>query len=200
MKTRGGWLAILLALLTLAACATQNVVVLIPDPDGSVGKLAVSNPGGSQELKQAGQATFIEDGQKAPDLPVVMEPAEIQRRFGPALAARPMAPVSFLLYFHSNSAELVDASQALLPQIVGAIKERNSVDVSVVGHCDTVGNDQYNLGLSRQRAATVAKGLTDQRVDPKALEITSHGKRRLLVPTGDNVSEPRNRRVEVTVR
>lgn len=35
---------------------------------------------------------------------------------------------------------------------------------------------------------------------PGALEITSHGEANPLVPTGDNVSEPRNRRVEVTVR
>ena len=32
------------------------------------------------------------------------------------------------------------------------------------------------------------------------LDITSHGERNLLVPTPDNTAEPRNRRVEVTVR
>jgi outer membrane protein OmpA-like peptidoglycan-associated protein len=195
-----GILVILLALLALAACAPQNVVVLIPDPDGSVGKVVVSNPGGSQALGQAGQASFIEDGQRSPQAPVVMEQAEIQRRFGRALAARPTPPVHFILYFLPNSSKLSDASLALLPQIMRTIKERGSVDVSVVGHTDTVGNDQYNVKLSRQRAEVVAKLLTDHQVDLKHLEITSHGKRRLLVPTGDNVNEPRNRRVEVTVR
>ena len=42
--------------------------------------------------------------------------------------------------------------------------------------------------------------LAAEGIDPGALEITSHGEANPLVPTGDNVSEPRNRRVEVTVR
>ncbi len=83
---------------------------------------------------------------------------------------------------------------------MAAIQARESVDVSVVGHCDTMGDDQYNLKLSRQRAAGVARWLIDHKVSPGIIEITSHGKRRLLVPTGDQVAEPRNRRVEVTVR
>jgi outer membrane protein OmpA-like peptidoglycan-associated protein len=201
MRTKFMSLGLLLALLALAAgCSPGNVVVLMPDPDGKVGQVSVSNQGGSQTLTKAGQATFIRDGQTAPAAPVVMKKTEIQERFGEALAARPSPPVSFLLYFHSDSTKLVDASKTLLPKIIAAIKERESVDVSVVGHCDTVGDDDYNLRLSRRRAMAVAKMLTKSGVDPKTLEITSHGKRRPLIPTGDNVREPRNRRVEVTVR
>ena len=37
-------------------------------------------------------------------------------------------------------------------------------------------------------------------IDPSVLDITSHGKDNPLVPTGDQVPEPRNRRVEITVR
>jgi outer membrane protein OmpA-like peptidoglycan-associated protein len=42
--------------------------------------------------------------------------------------------------------------------------------------------------------------LTSRGADPDVLEIKSHGEEDLLVPTADGVSEPRNRRVEVTVR
>ena len=194
-------LGLILAILALTAgCSPGSVVVLMPDPDGKVGKLSVSNQGGKQVLDSPGQATFVMDAQTAPEAPVVMKQAEIQKRFGAALAARPSPPVSFILYFRSDSTRLVKASKALLPKIISAIKARDSVDISVVGHCDTVGDDAYNLRLSRRRAVVVAKILTKNGVDPKALEITSHGKRRPLIPTGDNVREPRNRRVEVTVR
>jgi outer membrane protein OmpA-like peptidoglycan-associated protein len=57
-----------------------------------------------------------------------------------------------------------------------------------------------NLQLSLARARAVAALLAAAGVDPASLEITSHGEANLLVPTGDNVPEPRNRRVEVTVR
>ncbi|MFH1036033.1 MAG: OmpA family protein [Pseudomonadota bacterium] len=200
MVRRLAWLGLVLILLALAACAPGNVVVLMPDPDGKVGKVTVSNQAGSQTLESPGQATFIKDAKTSPEPPVVMDAGEIQRRFGEALAARPSPPVSFVLYFLPNSSELVGPSRALLPQIVSAIKDRGSVDISVVGHSDTTGADAYNLRLSRQRAMAVADLLTASGVNSQTLEITSHGKRRLLIPTGDNVDEPRNRRVEVTVR
>ena len=51
-----------------------------------------------------------------------------------------------------------------------------------------------------RRAQAVAALLTKEGIDPSILEITSHGKDNPLVPTADQVFEPRNRRVEVTVR
>jgi outer membrane protein OmpA-like peptidoglycan-associated protein len=70
----------------------------------------------------------------------------------------------------------------------------------VVGHTDTVGDKLYNYKLSLKRARALASLLVSKGVDRSILEITSHGKDNPLVPTGDQVSEPRNRRVEVTVR
>ena len=37
-------------------------------------------------------------------------------------------------------------------------------------------------------------------LDASAINVTSHGEATLLVPTADDVSEARNRRVEITVR
>jgi outer membrane protein OmpA-like peptidoglycan-associated protein len=74
------------------------------------------------------------------------------------------------------------------------------VDISVVGHTDTLGDKDYNAHLSMKRAKAVAAILTRNGVDASILDIASHGKNNPLVPTGDQVSEPRNRRVEITVR
>ena len=74
------------------------------------------------------------------------------------------------------------------------------MDTSVVGHTDTAGSKEYNYRLSRRRAEAIARLLVAGGVAPDLLEITSHGKDNPVVPTGDNVSEPRNRRVEVTIR
>jgi outer membrane protein OmpA-like peptidoglycan-associated protein len=51
-----------------------------------------------------------------------------------------------------------------------------------------------------KRARAVASILLGEGVDPSVLDITSHGENNPLVPTGDQVPEPRNRRVEITVR
>ena len=70
----------------------------------------------------------------------------------------------------------------------------------MVGHTDTMGKKEYNYTLSLKRAMTVAAILRRHGVDASILHITSHGKDNPFIPTGDQVSEPRNRRVEITVR
>ena len=184
-----------------ARCAGKgNLFVLVSDPDGKVGKIAISNPAGTQVLDSAGQATYVQAIDKAPEAPIQMETQEIDKIFAPALAAQPEAPVIFLLYFKAGTSDLTDESRKLLPQIIRTIKERRSVDTSVIGHADTVGDAALNTRLSRKRAVGVAKFLTDGEIDPDILDITSHGEANLLVKTPDNTDEPRNRRVAITVR
>lgn len=182
------------------AVAPPNIFVLLPDPDGKVGRIEVSNPQGSQILVAPGQTTTVVKAGGPPSAPITLSDREIAETFGPALSAQPTPPVRFILYFDSGSTELTAESRQLIPQIIASIKERGSVDTSVVGHSDTAGSKEYNYRLSRRRAEAVAQLLIAGGVAPTILEITSHGKDNPAVPTGDNVSEPRNRRVEVTVR
>ncbi len=67
----------------------------------------------------------------------------------------------------------------------------------MTGHTDTVGSDAYNMRLSRRRAEAVSAELQAQGVPSSEIEIVAKGKRDLLVPTGDGVREPQNRRVQI---
>jgi outer membrane protein OmpA-like peptidoglycan-associated protein len=185
----------------LAACGTpDNLFVLLPNEDGSVGQIEIASTTGSQTLDTAQQATGLNRAGQAPVEPFALTAEEIQTTFGQALAAQPAPPQVFILYFRTGTTELVPDSQAQLPGIIGTVTGRTAPDVSVVGHTDRAGTDELNLGLSLDRAesvrdALVAAGLTIERI-----EVTSHGENNPLIPTADGVSEPRNRRVEVTVR
>ena len=182
------------------AAEPKNAVVLLPDADGKVGRVIVSNQAGQRTLDRAGTATGILDAGTAPTEPATMSAAEIEATFGAALAAQPTPPRHFILYFDQGSTELTPASRSDFSTIVAVVREYASVDTSVVGHTDTAGDARTNQGLSLRRALAVGALLVAGGIDPGALEITSHGEANPLVPTGDNVSEPRNRRVEVTVR
>lgn len=198
MRARLG--SLLLVLLLAMACARPKAtVVLLPDPGGHVGHVTVTSPQGTQNLEQAGQGVEVAQDQ-APAPPKLMPDAWIQTTFGPAMAAQPPAPIHFTLQFDTGSSSLTEASRPTVALVLAAIKERSSLDVGVVGHTDTAGSDVLNNQLARQRAEAVAKLLRDAGVDPAILEVTSHGKAFPLIPTGDNVPEPRNRRVEVTIR
>jgi len=183
----------------LGGCSSKNIIVLVPDPDGSTGRIVVSNRAGSVEVNAPYQATKIPDRNTVPTNPETMDKDQITAIFADAIAIEPAIPIHFLLYFEKGTT-LDAGSQSALPEIVKTIIERNAVDISIIGHADTTGDRDFNMKLSTTRAQVVSRLLIEKGVNPEYLEISSHGKENPLIKTGDNVSEPRNRRVEVVVR
>ena len=115
------------------------------------------------------------------------------------MAALPKIPTRYLLYFSAGTT-LTAESESLIPTIITEAKTRPAVDISVIGHADTVFTDPYNMQLALKRAARVSELLSAKGLKANSLVIESHGKRNLLIQTPDNTWEPRNRRVEVSVR
>jgi outer membrane protein OmpA-like peptidoglycan-associated protein len=70
----------------------------------------------------------------------------------------------------------------------------------VIGHTDTVGGVEDNDELSLQRAERVKADLVAQGIPADRIRAAGRGEREPVVPTVDNVDEPRNRRVEINVR
>lgn len=202
---------VLIALLPLAAllagCAAeppkpapppkpQSYVVLLPDDDGSVGKVAVSGRDGATVLEKAREATVIGG---VPGAVFSVDEQRLAADFGAAMAAAPIKPASFLLYFDTGGTRLTPQSEADLPRIVAEMGKRPAPDISVIGHTDTVGDNDANEKLALRRARFVADMLV-QRLKAVQIAVESHGEKNLLVATPDNTPEPRNRRVEVMVR
>ena len=183
-----------------AAPTSQALVVLLPDSDtGATGRAYVSNSAGSTDLNAARDSVTASAGQ-APPAVTTMSEEEVQRVFGEALSALPQPPVHFTLYFKFQSDELTDESRALLPEILAAVKEHSIPEVLVVGHTDTMGAPRTNLELGMNRATAVYRILIQVGFDPSTIEIRSHGESDPLIKTPDETPEPRNRRVEISVR
>lgn len=185
--------ACMLLSMLLGGCATKSYVVLIPSPDGSVGEVVIKGEKGEQVLTQAGQAGSL-DGRA-----LQIEDKQIKEDFGATMAALPKIPVRYLLYFRAGTT-LTAESESLIPKIIIEAQTRPAVDISVIGHTDTVFTDPYNMQLALKRASKVSELLNDKGLKANSLVIESHGKRNLLIQTPDNTWEPRNRRVEVSVR
>jgi len=192
-------LLVLLGLL-MFGCAPTTQVVLLPDPDGKVGILEVSNVKGTQTLNQAWQATESASMDRTPSKPEILEETKVRQVFQEALAAEPIPPASFIIYFRMDRATLSPESLSLLTKVMEAIQVRKSTDIIVSGHTDAVGSGEYNRRLSLRRARAVADILVAGGIDRENIHVTYHGKGNPLVPTPDGVPEPRNRRVEITVR
>jgi outer membrane protein OmpA-like peptidoglycan-associated protein len=108
--------------------------------------------------------------------------------------------VSFILHFLLDSDEFTPESKVVVESVLRDIARRPAPEVVVIGHTDTVGADNYNDRLSLQRAGRIRSRLIELGVASERIETSGRGKRELLVPTADQVAEPKNRRVEIVVR
>jgi len=200
-------LFVLIFLCLLIGCgahrAKRDLIVLLPDQNGKGGVITVTTQGGSQILDKPGYGIEVEDLNKPPVAPKPVEEKEVNDVFVPALSALPDRAsrfILFILYFEHNTTKLTHESSDLLSGVQKTIKSRNSNEVYVVGHTDLVGTEAYNVDLSSRRANYVRDLLLSRGIKPKTLFVSFYGKARPLVPTKDEVPEPRNRRVEVIVR
>lgn len=168
-----------------------------PTVDELIGalKLGSSNSRGSKPVPAAGPAA----ASTAPATTSTAPRAAVAA-VAPASPAASPGVYDMNILFVSGSAELTpDAAKAM--DIIGqALRSAALADgkFRIEGHTDTVGNPTSNLTLSERRAAMVVKVLVDKYgIQPNRLESVGAGQTGLSVPTGDQVAEPRNRRVRL---
>lgn len=177
-----------------------ELIVLLPEPEReSPGRAIVSNAAGSVDLVADRDSTVIMQNQP-PRAATSLPESEVAMTFGEALSAQPPPPRVFTLHFLFESDELTAESRSIVPTILDAVRTRPVPDVVVVGHTDTIGTSDSNFQLGSRRAMTVRDLLVQAGLDPALIEAMSLGEEDLLVPTADDVSEPRNRRVEIAIR
>ena len=182
----------------LAGCARQALFVVLPNAEGGgVGAITIDDGNTVTTLDQPYAAAKSRTGSSAP----VEESREaIGVIFRRAFAAQPILPHHFRLYFILGSDELTPNSKVAYRAVFDDIKQRPVYEIEVVGFTDTLGDLAYNQALSLARAAATRDVLVRDGLDRRAISIAGRGKRDLLVPTADQTPEPRNRRVEITVR
>jgi outer membrane protein OmpA-like peptidoglycan-associated protein len=113
--------------------------------------------------------------------------------------AHPVAPLN--VYFNRVGArDDKGQTEAIVQRLKETIKGRSDCTIAVTGHADTLGNDDFNLALSKARAEEVAAKLkTAFAGDHVTITETGRGERALETWTPDNTPRKTNRRVEIDV-
>ena len=188
-----------LLVVVLAGCATTDRVILLPDDiSGKVGKIDVVGRDGGEVLLDSAYGEARAGGGKVQG--DTLDPESLRKEFGKELANLPQRPKSFLLYCVNGSDQLTPESRDQLPAILDEVAKRPAPEVVVIGHTDRVGSVEYNDKLSLARAQAVRDQLIQLGFDQARIVVAGRGEREPLVPTDDEVPEPRNRRVEIEVR
>ena len=106
-------------------------------------------------------------------------------------------PGRYLVFFPWNKATLTEDDQRVVAQAAEEFQRTGSARIDVTGYTDTSGSAAYNLRLSERRAEMVAAELERLGVARDQMVVVGRGEEDLRVPTGDNVREAGNRRVEI---
>lgn len=113
-----------------------------------------------------------------------------------APAAAP-APVMAGANFDFDKAVIRPEDVAKLDQDVATLKEWGDVKVEVAGHTDSIGSEEYNMGLSRRRAEAVRNYLVDKGIAAERLTMTGYGESQPVADNGTAEGRFQNRRVEL---
>ncbi len=113
----------------------------------------------------------------------------------------PSPPETFIVYFDAGSTRPSRAASTIIQEAAQAIRrsqDRQELShVKVIGYSDTVGSIDDAQRLSERRAGAVRDALVQDGIAAKLITIEGRGKKELAVATGDQVDQPRNRRVRI---
>lgn len=176
----------------------RNLIVLLQDPDGKIGRVEVSTEVGSQTLTKLREATGASSAAEPPRAPFIMTEEEVNAIFGDVIRERPVLPASFTLNFQPG-ASILATSGVQIDQIIAEVRRRPISRVAIYGYATSRGNTVINLGSSLFRARAVSSALASRGLDTSNFIIDA-----IIVPEAAGAAQggapPDNRRVEVVVR
>jgi len=103
------------------------------------------------------------------------------------------------IYFEFDKDELMPRSFVELNKLLKIMRETPKLVIEIVGHTDALGDDDYNLDLSRRRALAVVKFLQDNKINKNRLRSHGEGEAKPIASNETDEGRAQNRRVEFVV-
>lgn len=103
------------------------------------------------------------------------------------------------IQFEFNSAALTADSESGIQILTAFLKRNPDLKVELAGHTDNVGNDNYNLKLSSERAESVRKALIANGIEETRLTAKGYGATKPMVPNDTEEHRALNRRTEMII-
>ena len=104
------------------------------------------------------------------------------------------------VYFEFDSIQLTPEAQAILVEKGKWLRDNPSAFVTIEGHCDNRGTNEYNLALGEGRAKSAKTFLTDLGIDTSRLNTISYGEERPVDPRQTESAWARNRRAHFVIK
>lgn len=99
------------------------------------------------------------------------------------------------VFFKTDSASLLEESKFQLEALYKLMNEYDKMKIEIRGYTDNVGDDAYNLELSKRRATAVENWLIDKGINPSRISSQGFGKSDPVETNNTEAGRARNRRV-----
>jgi len=104
------------------------------------------------------------------------------------------------VYFDTDSAVIQSRSYPLLDAVAATLNGHPHITlIEVQGHADERSSDEYNIRLTRDRAAAVVQALVERGVTRERLRSAGYGERCPVDPRSNAAAWDANRRVEFKI-
>ncbi len=106
---------------------------------------------------------------------------------------------TFIIYFAFDNSEISAQGRTVIARAVEAVQGAKKYVLTVRGHTDRAGANDYNAKLAEARADNVAMALMDSGILSNKVRLRYFGEDANAVATADGAREPFNRRVEINI-
>ena len=103
------------------------------------------------------------------------------------------------IYFDFDSIQLTPQAQEILTKKGKWLRDNPAATVTIEGHCDNRGTNEYNLALGEGRAQSAKTFLMDLGVDVSKLRTISYGEERPIDPQQTESAWAKNRRAHFVI-
>jgi outer membrane protein OmpA-like peptidoglycan-associated protein len=103
------------------------------------------------------------------------------------------------VHFDIAKATLKPESYKALNELVELLKAKPSMTIEIAGHTDSDGDDDTNMKLSQERAASVVKYLISKGISSTRLTAKGYGETQPVASNDSEEGKKKNRRTEVRI-
>ena len=103
------------------------------------------------------------------------------------------------IYFGFDRSDLTAEARETLEAKWAVLNANPTMRITIEGHTDDLGSDEYNLALGQRRAAAAKRYLTQRDINAERIEIASFGEERPTCQDATDACRARNRRDEFRI-
>jgi peptidoglycan-associated lipoprotein len=151
-------------------------------------------------LGTLGLTVYMGGKSKAPaEEPAAQPQAAAEPQDDPALKAR-QAFETEDVYFNFDKSDLTTEAQALLKKKAAWMSSNPEAAVTIEGHCDERGTNEYNIALGERRARSAMEFLVDLGADASRMITITYGEEKPVDPGNNEAAWSKNRRAHFVLR